>query len=107
MIPFLVQFWMFATPTVYMQPPENASGVIAVLIWANPMTGLVGGFRAACLGLPIPWAQLAVSTAAVRRRRRRVDRVLPQGRGRLRGHHLNCPTRTDFLRSQWIAFASA
>lgn len=64
-IPFLVQFWMFATPTVYMQPSENASGLIAVLIWANPMTGLVGGFRAACLGLPIPWAQLAVSAAAV------------------------------------------
>jgi lipopolysaccharide transport system permease protein len=64
-VPFLVQFWMFATPTVYMHPPENASGAIAVLIWANPLTGLVGGFRAACLGLPISWAHLTVSTAAV------------------------------------------
>jgi lipopolysaccharide transport system permease protein len=64
-IPFLVQFWMFATPTVYMQPPEDATGVVSVLIWANPMTGLVGGFRSACLGLPIPWAQLGVSSAAV------------------------------------------
>jgi lipopolysaccharide transport system permease protein len=64
-IPFMVQFWMFATPTVYMQPPENATGVVGVLMWANPMTGLIGGFRAACLGLPIPWAQLAVSTAIV------------------------------------------
>jgi lipopolysaccharide transport system permease protein len=64
-IPFLVQFWMFATPTVYMQPPEDATGVMSVLIWANPMAGLVGGFRAACLGLPIPWLQLAVSTAIV------------------------------------------
>jgi lipopolysaccharide transport system permease protein len=64
-IPFLVQFWMFSTPTVYMQPPEDASGVMGVLMWANPMIGLVGGFRAACLGLPIPWAQLAVSTTVV------------------------------------------
>jgi lipopolysaccharide transport system permease protein len=64
-IPFLVQFWMFSTPTVYMQPPADASGVMGVLMWANPMTGLVGGFRAACLGLPIPWEQLAVSTAIV------------------------------------------
>ncbi len=64
-IPFLVQFWMFSTPTVYMQPPANADGVMGVLMWANPLTGLVGGFRAACLGLPIPWEQLAASTAIV------------------------------------------
>ncbi|MCI0699775.1 MAG: ABC transporter permease [Planctomycetia bacterium] len=64
-IPFLVQFWMFATPTVYMQPPADASGVMSVLMWANPMTGLIGGFRSACLGLPIPWAQLAVSSAVI------------------------------------------
>jgi lipopolysaccharide transport system permease protein len=64
-IPFLVQFWMFATPTVYMQPPEDATGALAVLIRANPMAGLIGGFRAACLGLPVPWDQLAVSAAVV------------------------------------------
>lgn len=64
-IPFLVQFWMFSTPTVYMQPPADASGVMSVLIWANPLTGLIGGFRAACLGLPIPWEQLVVSTVVV------------------------------------------
>ncbi|MDB5311340.1 MAG: ABC-type polysaccharide/polyol phosphate export system, permease component [Gemmataceae bacterium] len=64
-IPFLVQFWMFATPTVYMQPPADSAGVMSVLMWANPVTGLIGGFRAACLGLPIPWDQLATSTAAV------------------------------------------
>jgi lipopolysaccharide transport system permease protein len=65
MIPFMVQFWMFATPSVYMQPPADASGAMSVLMWANPLTGLVGGFRAACLGLPIPWEQLASSTAIV------------------------------------------
>lgn len=64
-IPFLIQFWMFATPTVYMQPPADASGVMAWLMWANPLTGLIGGFRAACLGLPIPWEQLALSATVV------------------------------------------
>jgi lipopolysaccharide transport system permease protein len=64
-IPFMVQFWMFATPTVYMQPPADSSGVMSWLMWANPLTGLIGGFRAACLGLPIPWEQLATSTAIV------------------------------------------
>ena len=54
-IPFMVQFWMFATPTVYMQPPADASGVMSVLMWVNPLTGLIDGFRAACLGLTIPW----------------------------------------------------
>lgn len=64
-VPFLVQFWMFATPSVYMQPPADASGWTAVLIWANPMTGLVEGFRAACLGLPVPWGPLAVASGTV------------------------------------------
>lgn len=65
MIPFMVQFWMFATPTVYMQPPVDDSGAMSAMMWLNPITGLVGGFRAACLGLPIPWEQLATSTGIV------------------------------------------
>ncbi|MBN9519697.1 ABC transporter permease [bacterium] len=60
-VPFLVQFWMLATPSVYMQPPADASGWLAVLIWANPMTGLIDAFRAACLGLPFPLTQFLVS----------------------------------------------
>jgi lipopolysaccharide transport system permease protein len=64
-VPFLVQFWMFATPTVYMQLQHGSSEWLSVLMWANPMTGLIGGFRAACLGLPMPWAELAVSTAII------------------------------------------
>jgi lipopolysaccharide transport system permease protein len=64
-LPFLVQFWMFATPAVYMHLPEDGGGVAPALVWANPMVGLVAGFRAACLGLPVPWAQLAVSAATV------------------------------------------
>lgn len=64
-IPFLVQFWMFATPTVYMQTANEPDGVLGWVLWANPLTGLIGGFRAAFLGLPVPWVQLAVSAATV------------------------------------------
>src|SRR5262249_55016111 len=64
-IPFMVQFWMFATPTVYMQPPSDATGVMSTLMWVNPLTGLIGSFRAACLGLPMPWEQLATATGIV------------------------------------------
>ncbi len=64
-IPFLVQLWMFATPTVYMQPPAEARGGIHAVLALNPMTGLIQTFRAACLGGPIPWAQFGVATACV------------------------------------------
>jgi lipopolysaccharide transport system permease protein len=64
-IPFLVQFWMFATPTVYMQPAAEPDSLLSWVLWLNPMTGLIGSFRAAFLGLPVPWVQLAVSAATV------------------------------------------
>ncbi len=93
-IPFLVQLWMFATPSVYMQvadepaaavptpapsataePPhasgpqapgrEISSGAIRSLLALNPMTGLIGTFRASVLGGAIPWGKLAVSSLCV------------------------------------------
>jgi lipopolysaccharide transport system permease protein len=63
-IPFLTQFWMFATPTVYMQPDKEASGVLRLFLAANPMTGLISAFRAAVLGEaagPIDWSQVALA----------------------------------------------
>jgi lipopolysaccharide transport system permease protein len=64
-IPFLVQLWMFATPTVYMQAFAGPGllGRLALLI--NPLSGLIGAFRAATLGSPIPWNHLIVSSVMV------------------------------------------
>lgn len=92
-IPFLVQLWLFATPTVYMNleelesqdetaiqniqqngdatsAEESASNpytetAIQFLINANPMTGVVGFFRAATLGGPLPWLRLAYSSVSI------------------------------------------
>jgi lipopolysaccharide transport system permease protein len=64
-IPFFVQVWMFATPTVYMQPDPNADGLLRALLVFNPMTGLIANFRAACLGGAIDWPQLAISLVVV------------------------------------------
>lgn len=93
-IPFLVQLWMFATPTVYMQPaveadagraaatstaPPLSAGAaphdsaqpapvppwIKHLLKLNPITGLIAFFRAAVLGGPLPWQSLVYSTAGV------------------------------------------
>jgi lipopolysaccharide transport system permease protein len=85
-IPFLVQLWMFATPSVYMEtttrpPAAMADGAAAVApqgatapssggthrllraaLAANPMTGLIRAFRAASLGGPIPWRELGSSS---------------------------------------------
>ena len=59
-IPFLLQVWMFATPTIYMEPKTH-SGIMQALLNLNPMTALVAAFRAASTNNPIPFAQLAVS----------------------------------------------
>jgi lipopolysaccharide transport system permease protein len=93
-IPFLLQIWMFATPSVYMamasdeasQPlrinsaaPEEDSrlaasadrdnreagvpGWLKSLLNLNPLTGLIGTFRAAVLGGSISLDRLAWSSA--------------------------------------------
>jgi lipopolysaccharide transport system permease protein len=64
-IPFLVQVWMFATPTVYMRLEPGKDDLLHTLLACNPMTGLIANFRAACLGGPLDWAQLAITSACV------------------------------------------
>ncbi len=87
-IPFLVQLWMFATPTVYMAidepsasapasapardgaPPSPSGrtagpgpGVLRAALQLNPLTGLISAFRSAVLGRPMPWRALGISWA--------------------------------------------
>lgn len=47
-IPFLVQFWMFATPIVY--PASMIPERYRMLYALNPMTGVIEGFRSVLLG---------------------------------------------------------
>jgi lipopolysaccharide transport system permease protein len=63
-IPFLTQFWLFATPIAYPIGivPEKWQWVYAL----NPMVGVVEGFRWTLLGsAQPPWAALAVSFGVV------------------------------------------
>jgi lipopolysaccharide transport system permease protein len=62
-LPFMVQLGMFATPTVYMQPSSNETGLRGLLMVANPMTSLIAAFRAAVLGGDIPWNSVGISVA--------------------------------------------
>jgi len=62
-IPFLIQFWLFATPIAY---PSSLLPPFARTIYGlNPMAGVVEGFRWALLGAKTaPGPMLAVSIGA-------------------------------------------
>ena len=61
-IPFLTQFWMFASPVVYpvSMIPEKYHLIYAI----NPMAGIIEGFRSALLGtVAFPTQMLLISSA--------------------------------------------
>lgn len=58
-VPFMVQFWMFATPVVY--PSSLLSEPWRTLYGLNPMVGVVEGFRWALLGTQPPSAMIMLS----------------------------------------------
>jgi lipopolysaccharide transport system permease protein len=59
-VPFLVQFWLFATPVAY--PSSLLSEPWRTLYGLNPMVGVVEGFRWALLGSAPPSGTIAFST---------------------------------------------
>lgn len=63
-VPFIVQFWLFATPIVYSAKivPEK----YRVLYGLNPMTGVIEGFRWSILGIgAAPGPEVFTSTVAI------------------------------------------
>ncbi|MBM4442372.1 MAG: ABC transporter permease [Candidatus Rokubacteria bacterium] len=63
-LPFIVQFWMLATPVAY--PASLVPAQWRPLLGLNPMAGVVEGFRWSVLGMAAPsQAMLAVSVAVV------------------------------------------
>ncbi len=60
-IPFLVQFWLFATPVIY--PSSIVPERWRWLINLNPMAGLITAFRSSLLNTPILWSDLVISVA--------------------------------------------
>lgn len=63
-VPFLVQFWMFASPVAY--PASLVPQKWRWLYGLNPMTGVIEGFRWALTGQgQAPDAMMAVSAVAV------------------------------------------
>jgi lipopolysaccharide transport system permease protein len=62
LVPYALQVWMFLSPVIY--PVELFPERWRWLLVLNPLTGLIGGFRAAFLGQPLDVAAIAVSSAA-------------------------------------------
>jgi lipopolysaccharide transport system permease protein len=60
-VPFMVQLWMFATPTIYLHAETGVSPRWQAVLPINPAHGLIGNFRAAILGEPLDLYSLAVS----------------------------------------------
>jgi len=60
-LPFILQFWMFASPVIYPTTifPPRWRWLLAI----NPLTGVLEGFRASLTGLPFDPAFTATSTA--------------------------------------------
>ena len=62
-VPFTIQIWMFATPTIYLDADTMFGPVARSILPLNPAYGLIYNFRNAMLGQPLDWAGLGISTA--------------------------------------------
>jgi lipopolysaccharide transport system permease protein len=60
-VPFMVQVWMFATPSIYMQADAVVDPRWQALLPLNPAYGLIANFRLAMLGGSLDAYALAVS----------------------------------------------
>jgi lipopolysaccharide transport system permease protein len=61
-VPFMIQLWMFATPSVYMSAKDVVGPRGEPLLPLNPAYGLIVNFRAAVLGTELDLYSLALST---------------------------------------------
>jgi homopolymeric O-antigen transport system permease protein len=61
-VPFTIQLWMFATPSIFLQNLAVLGPRMNLLLPLNPVHGLVVNFRAAVFGGPFDWPALGVST---------------------------------------------
>lgn len=61
-IALLIQLWMFVSPVAY--PSSVVPKAWRPLFFANPMAGVIEGFRWALIGLPWPGPELFISLGA-------------------------------------------
>lgn len=62
-LPFITQFWMFATPIIY--PLTLIPEKWRWLLKLNPLTGIIEGYRSAIFGRPFDLAGLGISVGII------------------------------------------
>jgi lipopolysaccharide transport system permease protein len=60
-IPFMVQLWMFATPSIYMDAAHAVGPKGIAYLPLNPAYGLIANFRSAVFGQDPDWYSLGLS----------------------------------------------
>ena len=60
-LPFLIQLWMFASPVIY--PSSLVPSRWRWLLWLNPLSGIIEGYRAALFNHSVDGASLLLSCA--------------------------------------------
>jgi len=59
-LPFLIQLWLFVSSVIV---PSSAVPVKwRWLLWFNPMSGIIEGYRSALFGLPFDWSSLGIAS---------------------------------------------
>jgi lipopolysaccharide transport system permease protein len=64
-VTFLMQLWLFATPSVYLAYPSAETRGVTWPMLVNPMIGLIASFRAATFGGAFPWEMFGVSMTLI------------------------------------------
>lgn len=59
-LPFLIQLWLFVSSVIL--PSSAIPRKWAWLLWLNPMSGIIEGYRAALFGLPFDWLALGIAS---------------------------------------------
>src|SRR5262249_9393352 len=63
LLPFLIQFWFFATPSSYLPATTMLGARWKALLPVNPAYALIGNFRQALLGGALDWPALGICGA--------------------------------------------
>jgi lipopolysaccharide transport system permease protein len=59
-LPFLIQLWLFVSSVIL--PSSSIPAKWRWLLWLNPMSGIIEGYRSALFGLPFDWPTLGVAS---------------------------------------------
>jgi lipopolysaccharide transport system permease protein len=59
-LPFLIQLWLFVSSVIL--PSSSISLKWRWLLWLNPMSAIIEGYRSALFGLPFDWPTLGIAS---------------------------------------------